>query len=528
MEQLLLFAKEVNEMKFKIKIILILLITCRLPGIPLQAAFEEVGFGARPSAMGNAFTAVNGDLNAMYFNPAGLNGLRSPELTSMYSQLFMGLSDKSDIGVTMLGYGQPLGQFGDWGTLGVGFWRLRLDSLFSEQNLNLSYGHSLMNIGSGEIYGGATAKWLSRSFGTTAETLNAINLSGGASGAPDPVFAKGHSKNAASFDLGLYYKYKIYSLGLSALNINQPNMALSASDKDVVPMSVKMGVSASMLRMRFALDVTQKESIEGQMDHIVAIGLERWWLSARDDAFFLRAGFSAGSRQVRNASFGLGYQLHRAVFNYSFQMPLSGIQSTSGSHALSFGLRFGRLQVEDDIERLLEQEKTAKLKAQQALEELEEARKGDLAKMSRIEQKLSATQKRLMEEKQLAQLRQKQKKANRALQNAYKLSWQYYQKRKDSGASHVERLKILGGIKEQYTDKSLDMGSVEKEMVDIASELKQIQEDFKFAWNYYTQVASSGAPDETKKKLLSRMLKKYESYGIDLQNIKEEIEKLKR
>ena len=534
MEQSLLFAKEVIQMKLKtqnskLKTLLLLLLTpYSLLLTPSWSAFEEVGHGARPSAMGNAFTAVGGDLHAMYFNPAGLNGLSNPELTSMYSQLFMGLSDKSDIGVTLLGYGQPLGPLGNWGTFGIGFWRLRLDSLFSEQAVNISYGHSLMDLGSGKLYGGTTAKWLSRSFGTTAETLNAINLSGTSSGSPDPVFAKGHSKNAASFDLGLYYKYKIYSLGLSALNINQPNMALSASDKDVVPMSIKVGVSASMLRMRFALDVTQVEAIKGRFERIAAIGLERWWFTGKNDAFILRGGFTAGDRQLKNVSFGIGYQLNRAVFNYSFQLPLSGIQSVSGNHSLSFGLRFGRIDAEVNLERLLEQEKAAELKARQALQELEEARKVDLVKMTEVEQKLSATQRRLALEKQQARVREKQKKAYRAIENAYKLSWQYYLKRKEASAPQTARLALLKNIKDQYTDKSVDLAPVDKELVEVMNELKKAQEDFAFAWNYYKQVSLGGAPDETKKELLNRMLKKYEPYGIDLQSIKEEVEKLKR
>ena len=36
------------------------------------AQFLKIGVDARGSAMGNAFTAMSGDISAMYWNPAGL------------------------------------------------------------------------------------------------------------------------------------------------------------------------------------------------------------------------------------------------------------------------------------------------------------------------------------------------------------------------------------------------------------------------------------------------------------------------
>lgn len=44
----------------------------------------EEPMGARPAAMGEAFTAVADDINALYYNPAGLSFLTHPELSTMY------------------------------------------------------------------------------------------------------------------------------------------------------------------------------------------------------------------------------------------------------------------------------------------------------------------------------------------------------------------------------------------------------------------------------------------------------------
>src|SRR5207302_10246043 len=50
------------------------------------AAFLKIGPGARPAAMGEAFTGVADDIHAIYWNPAGLATLRSPELTGMHME----------------------------------------------------------------------------------------------------------------------------------------------------------------------------------------------------------------------------------------------------------------------------------------------------------------------------------------------------------------------------------------------------------------------------------------------------------
>jgi len=60
-------------------ILFLLLAALLLPGAAARAAgtasgsFLRVGWGARPAAMGDAFTAAADDVDALYWNPAGLN-----------------------------------------------------------------------------------------------------------------------------------------------------------------------------------------------------------------------------------------------------------------------------------------------------------------------------------------------------------------------------------------------------------------------------------------------------------------------
>ena len=55
------------------------------------AQFLKIGAGARPTAMGDSFAGVADDVNAVYYNPAGLGFLDKTEFTAMHTQYFQGL-----------------------------------------------------------------------------------------------------------------------------------------------------------------------------------------------------------------------------------------------------------------------------------------------------------------------------------------------------------------------------------------------------------------------------------------------------
>ena len=53
------------------------------------AQFLEIGVGSRPLGMGEAFTAAANDINALYYNPAGLGTLKYPMLSLMHQELIL-------------------------------------------------------------------------------------------------------------------------------------------------------------------------------------------------------------------------------------------------------------------------------------------------------------------------------------------------------------------------------------------------------------------------------------------------------
>ena len=50
------------------------------------ASFLKIEPGAKPAGMGGAYTAISGDINALYYNPAGISSIQSNELAAMHTE----------------------------------------------------------------------------------------------------------------------------------------------------------------------------------------------------------------------------------------------------------------------------------------------------------------------------------------------------------------------------------------------------------------------------------------------------------
>ena len=90
------------------------------------AAFLKVGVGARAVALGSAYTTVTGDVNQMFWNPAGtaMSGGKSEVLLS-HNQWIADLSHQA------VGYARDMG---DMGTLGIGVVTLGLSDIAADRD----------------------------------------------------------------------------------------------------------------------------------------------------------------------------------------------------------------------------------------------------------------------------------------------------------------------------------------------------------------------------------------------------------
>lgn len=95
------------------------------------AQFLMVGAGARALAMGEAFGPVADGAEAIYWNPAGLAQLKTPQLSYTRSEFLQFFHHD------FAAFAQPLPSFG---TLGVSFTHLSQDSLPVVSNSNITLG----------------------------------------------------------------------------------------------------------------------------------------------------------------------------------------------------------------------------------------------------------------------------------------------------------------------------------------------------------------------------------------------------
>ncbi|MEA3306893.1 MAG: PorV/PorQ family protein, partial [Elusimicrobiota bacterium] len=373
--------------------------------------FLDIGYGARPVAMGQAFTAISDDINAIHTNPAGLAFLTVPEMSALYGRMHEGLSDNSEIGQGHFGFVAPVKKYIP-GTLGFSWEELSLTEYYSETSFTVSYGTEV----SKNIFGGLNLKMLRKSYSSDIYTE------------ADPLFTgNGYSKSAIGLDLGALYRINSqYTLGLVIKNINQPDMGIA--NKDAVPMHVRGGLAYWRSNGVIDLDMSYSDS-----DYDIAMGIE-YWLSNR---FTMRFGLLAGNDSRRNFNLGLGSRFNSFQFDYAFSLPLGGIAETSGSHRLSFSMRFG---AEYDAKTAL---------ASKNIEELRAQLSGSLKAMDRA--KINA----INQEKQIKELSKKIKEQNDRISSL------------STGGADLKREDVSSGL----------LSDIEIKMTNIAKELEKSKKE---------------------------------------------------
>lgn len=311
-------------------------------------AFEDVGAGARATGMGNAFVAVADDAYSLYYNPAGLGTLTSPQLVTSYSRLFIGLSDDSKIGQSFLGYAHPLKK-GERGTIAGSWQNLSLTGLYKEQAYTLSYGRLVKEdfFDKGDLYGGLTFKYLGRSVGNPDNIANvSFTDSGSQTGGQDPVLKKG-SKNVPDADVGFLYQLrKDYSIGLAVTHLMQPNIAFSGTEK--LKMGQKLGFAYTGKLTNVTLELQRLEGPTEEMDTVFVLGGERWFETKSAGEFALRGALANGNRDFRQLSLGGSYRISKFQLDYAFVLPIDSVEGTSGNQRFGLSFLFGGKTAEDE------------------------------------------------------------------------------------------------------------------------------------------------------------------------------------
>ncbi len=309
------------------------------------AQFLKIGVDARASAMGNAFTAISGDLSSMYWNPGGLADVQGIQF------LFVNNNWLYDISVNYLAFAVNLRNWGVFGgsivNLGAPEQLVRIveepdgyGEYFSVNNLAVTFSYARrltdkFSIGGNvkyiqETIWHSSARAIAIDFGSLFITpFNDIRI--GAS-----LSNWGNTMQMTGRDL----RFSTDPDPLNEGNVEFIN-ALYETDKYPLPLLFRVGlagelVKTQLMRVSFAIDAMHPN------DNLEAVNVGAEYAFA--ETFFLRGGYSNLYREdsEEGLSFGGGlkYRIWRTsnilTVNYSF----TDFNRLVGVSRISIGMQF--------------------------------------------------------------------------------------------------------------------------------------------------------------------------------------------
>lgn len=272
------------------------------------ATFLKLPTSARALALGNAYTAIGGDIHCISYNVAGLARTNSSELSAVHLQWFQ------DVAYEYLAYAQKLGN----DTLALSLAYVDLGSIqrttaskqegaglpsFTPKDylFNLSYAKNIQN----NFQAGLSLKFIKEEIYDWDDTSVAL-------------------------DIGIMANLNnMLSLGASIQNLG------SKLDKDKLPLSIKLGSSIKLLpeeSILLALDLNVP--IDNKMN--IHAGAEYNILNN----ILLRCGYSFGPQDKKGICYGIGFSISRYHLSYAYA-PFGNLGDT---HLFNLSINLGERQ----------------------------------------------------------------------------------------------------------------------------------------------------------------------------------------
>ncbi len=288
--------------------------------------FLKIGTGAKGSAMGEAQAAVTEDVNASYWNPAGLARVRFQEISLMHYELVEGIRYQQAV------YGRPTPKYG---TFAGGVSLLDYGSI---------QGYSPGGLPTGSVEASnllLTASW-AKQFSEKSK------LSGGASLKYLRSDLAGFKASVPMVDLGVLYPFdwgRLHGLRLAGTVRNLGPKIKYDRTGSPLPRQLVIGSGLSALggNLNIALDIVSPSD----NDPYLATGIEYQLF----DIVKLRAGYNGLSKFIGDGvTYGMGLQFNNWNIDYAL-VPFGDLGSTN---RISVGVRFGRAmeihQAEEQVE----------------------------------------------------------------------------------------------------------------------------------------------------------------------------------
>ncbi|PJA96903.1 MAG: hypothetical protein CO129_04035 [Ignavibacteriales bacterium CG_4_9_14_3_um_filter_34_10] len=280
-------------MKKTVIIILAFCVTHIFPQSSDNSGFAILKFGnsARDMAMSDFGAVGNVDLANVYYNPAQLSSLKTPQLFFSHNSWIQDVSSQNIAGSSSL-YGIP----------------------FAVQVNNTMINDIEVRVKPGEVQSKFDARYFSASFSTSARIYN--NLFAGATFKYLYENILSDESSGYALDFGFAYNEIVpnLNLGMSVRNIGSVT-ALRTQSADL-PTDFRVGASYNFYFEKISSSVNLISGIQKYLPetdlhfHIAAE-------YSYDETVFLRFGYVTGF-ESRNISFGLGFSWIGARLDYAY------------------------------------------------------------------------------------------------------------------------------------------------------------------------------------------------------------------
>ncbi len=279
-----------------------------------DAAFLKIDSATRPVAMGGAFVGLANDVNAVFWNPAGLTKTEKKELSTMYNSWIAGIHSGS------IAYSQPLSSNAAIALSIQGLWTDIEERIEDTEKPDGTFGVYSYAAGLSGSYAlvpkvlslGGTLKFINQEFDIDSSTGVAADIGG------------------------------LINLGNLGVGFTVQNLKLQMSNDASLPMLMRFGAS-----YYFAKDAVfaGEYSKLGAAEASYHIGVEKWFRSI----FALRIGYniSAGDNPNKGLSAGFGLKAYgtKPLEDVDFQLdyayvPAPDWGSMGDTHRVSMMVRF--------------------------------------------------------------------------------------------------------------------------------------------------------------------------------------------
>lgn len=287
------------------------------------ADLVQAGVGARPLGMGRAFTGVEGGVNSICFNPAGISRTATFEITTMQTKIVNVVDYKMYGGV----YSTKYGTFGLAYLLAAtpaGYLTTDRASMngaptinYSATTLILSYGQVMTRLintrGSiGNLALGGNLKLTRNSMsGVTNGNGSGIDMDLGA-------------HMIASPDL---------NFGATLQNCLRGKVGWDTGKSDALPVILKVGATYKPKKANVLLSLDCDAYSSDKRPYLLHLGGE--W--AVNDTLIIRGGLDQAAvtttEKVISLSYGIGLKFLGAVFDYAYRS--DAVQKEASAHYIS-------------------------------------------------------------------------------------------------------------------------------------------------------------------------------------------------